>query len=484
MSPLRLLAFCVGLGLMAIAHAAEYDVDPTFAPTQTPPGWRRLFIPGGGQQDENAVAFARTADGGYVVCLSVPGGAQGARIGLIRLAANGERVSSGFGTNGVVVKDAFLGSVTDMTIDAQGRIIVVGSTPGPGGARDFGVVRFNPDGTDDTSFAGDGGTATGFDNPFANFDDAPVSVLAQADGKIVVAGDSKAILAEALSEAAVVRFNADGSLDHGFGSVDDGAGGRRGTLVSFIDGKDATATKILRVIGDNFVVVGGTAWSTTDRDFAARLLLPSGEQWSGDTGSIVMSFDIAEPGGTLFDDAKDAALADSSTIVIAGGASNAAAAVRLRVNPPNDAGYYTDLSIDLSFLGNGVSSFSNRFVTAEPDDHYAFGVVVDPDRRTVIVGHLDSGPVRNGLVMRLKVDGTQDYSLAGAAYARDYAAPASTGDSAYTRFTRVLFDGAQPVLLGSSVDSTTSATTDFDGVITRFSSSTDTIFANGFESTP
>lgn len=116
----------------------------------------------------------------------LPGGGAngnaGKRIGLFRLG-------SGFGNAGRVCKDAWLTGVSAMTVDAQGRIIVVGTTPGPGGLSDFGVARFNADGSDDASLAGDGGTAFGFDDAgVVDSDDSPTSVLAEADGKIVVAG--------------------------------------------------------------------------------------------------------------------------------------------------------------------------------------------------------------------------------------------------------------------------------------------------------
>ena len=86
-----------------------------------------------------------------------------------------------------------------------------------------------------------------------------------------------------------------------------------------------------------------------------------------------------------------------------------------------------------------------------------------------------------GLVTRLNPDGSPDSGFGlGGSY--PYIAPTSgNSPSYYTGFKRLRFDGAQPVIIGSSVDSTSSVV-DFDGVITRLQS--DLIFANGFEAQP
>ena len=99
--PIRSILF-TALCTLAVpaAHAADSTIDPTFGVD----GWKRLYQPGGGTQDERGVGFARTADGGYVVVVEVPGGAAnggtGKRIGLVtRLDADGSP-DTGFGIGG------------------------------------------------------------------------------------------------------------------------------------------------------------------------------------------------------------------------------------------------------------------------------------------------------------------------------------------------------------------------------------------------
>ncbi len=80
-----------------------------------------------------------------------------------------------------------------------------------GSNNDFALVRYNADGSLDTSFNGDGKvtTAVGIDYDYAN------AVAVQADGKIIVAGYSKV---GATNDFAVVRYHSDGSLDTSFNS--------------------------------------------------------------------------------------------------------------------------------------------------------------------------------------------------------------------------------------------------------------------------
>src|SRR5580765_3590637 len=97
------------------------------------------------------------------------------------------KVTTAFGT-----ASAF---ATRMATDINGRIVVVGSSN-----HDIVLARYNPDGSLDTSFDGDGKVIT----DLGSTDDAQ-SVAIDANGKIVVAGSSN-------FDIAVARYNQDGSL--------------------------------------------------------------------------------------------------------------------------------------------------------------------------------------------------------------------------------------------------------------------------------
>lgn len=471
-----LLAAASFIALLPSAFAAEHEIDPTFGDS----GWKRLFESGGGSQNEKGVGIARTADGGYVAVAEVPGGAAnggtGKRIGLFRLDRNGNYVSSGFGINGKVFKDAYLTSVTAMTIDAQGRIIVVGATPGPGNLSDFGIVRFNSNGSDDTSFAGDGGTAFGFDTGSVNSTDAPTSVIAQSDGRIVIAGS--VTYTTTTSRFGVIRLNVDGSVDSTFGSNDDGHGGRKGTTDVFAAGRAAYASQIVGIDGGYFVLTGTSVVSNLDTDFAARILTPSGSPWSGFVGSIEVAINEPGPGGSLYDTVTATAVANPTTVVLAGTTSDKSAAVRLVVGK-NGFGQYASLNLDSTFTGSAIIAKPYRFIGAYHGD-YVQGLSVRYDGQIALAGrYAQGGGTQLGIVTRLTSNGSPNTSVDPSGAYAYYAPTSGSSLSYYTEFTGALYDQGNLVLIGSSADSSANAN-DLDAVATRLQS--DVIFANGFES--
>jgi len=110
-----------------------------------------------------------------------------------------------------------------VAIQSDGKIVVAGSSYN-GSNDDFALVRYNADGSLDTSFDTDGKVITAIGSDF----DQGFSVAIQSDGKIVAAGYT---YNDPVFEFALIRYNADGSLDNTFdtdgkvttpiGSVDD-----------------------------------------------------------------------------------------------------------------------------------------------------------------------------------------------------------------------------------------------------------------------
>jgi uncharacterized delta-60 repeat protein len=130
---------------------------------------------------------------------------------LARYNINGT-LDAAFGSNGVVVasftpQDDFYA----VAIQPDGKIVAAGdgTTTFPGGGEDSrgDVVRFNTDGTLDTTFGGTGMTfyPDAVNGSFYN------AVALQSNGEIVAAGQGPNFT------ATVDRFNPDGSLDTSFG---------------------------------------------------------------------------------------------------------------------------------------------------------------------------------------------------------------------------------------------------------------------------
>ena len=201
----------------SVAPAYHSELDGSFNPGL--PGRVPLLFDQSGTQftDLGINAFSDPVDGRITSVALVDINQADANlvgIGLARHLYTGALDTSFQGT-GKRVKDAFLTSVVDACRDPNGRIVVAGMTPGAngsGGNKDLALVRFNADGSDDLSFAGDGGVvfsiydaATATENPEGIND---VECLSSGNilvaGWAEVAGERRGFLAEIAANGAAV----------------------------------------------------------------------------------------------------------------------------------------------------------------------------------------------------------------------------------------------------------------------------------------
>lgn len=122
-------------------------------------------------------------------------------------------VDSTFGTEGIVRLFFPGGSGRDMArsvvLQPDGRIVAAGvSSNGQG--MSFALVRYTTDGVPDSTFGTNGTVRAQVLGVPGSNDDAS-SVVLQANGKIVVAGTSNGVFG-------VMRFNSNGSIDTTFGT--------------------------------------------------------------------------------------------------------------------------------------------------------------------------------------------------------------------------------------------------------------------------
>jgi uncharacterized delta-60 repeat protein len=173
-------------------------------------------------------------------------GFSGTDIALARYTTNGALDSSFNGTGQVITSVGTTDRAYGAILQPDGKIIAIGSGV-ISGFVNFALVRYNTDGSLDTSFNGTGKVTTflgGLDNV------ARAGVL-QKDGKILAVGYSNV---GSSYKYALVRYNTDGSLDSSF----NGTGIVTTTIVGQSQAFGAAIQKDGRVIAIGTANIAGT----------------------------------------------------------------------------------------------------------------------------------------------------------------------------------------------------------------------------------
>jgi uncharacterized delta-60 repeat protein len=160
-----------------------------------------------------------------------------------------------FGDNGVATTQTGTFAVNmavGIALTPEGKLVVAVNV-GPGGVNNFGVLRFNPDGSRDATFGTDGLVVTEMP-AFAAAASAPncsaaipAGLVLQPDGKVVVAGSIQ-LDGVGADRVALVRYDSDGSPDPDFGAG--------GILITVVE--SPTGAAVARQ-SDGRLLVGGTA---------------------------------------------------------------------------------------------------------------------------------------------------------------------------------------------------------------------------------
>ncbi|MEL6750483.1 MAG: tandem-95 repeat protein, partial [Pseudomonadota bacterium] len=190
-----------GLGLFN----ADGSVDTTFGGNGT--GFVSYSVSPG---DSFGYDMILQADGKILLTGEAAGGPGGVDSVTARINADGT-IDTTFGTNGVATTD--IGSIDEIrqiALQADGKILQAGKTNGPGSS-DMVLMRYNTDGTLDTTFGANGIVAT----DIAGNNDDVTSITVQDDGRIVTVGHTGS---GGTVDTVVARYNSDGSFDATFGN--------------------------------------------------------------------------------------------------------------------------------------------------------------------------------------------------------------------------------------------------------------------------
>lgn len=233
---------------------------------------------------------------------------------LARYNSNGT-LDSSFGTGGKVTTaiDSFGDYLSEIQLQSDGKILAVGSTY-DGSQSKLALVRYTSSGALDTSFSGDGKVVTDL---IGTYTQQGKSVVVQPDGKIVVGGYT--IIsnqdANAYQEFAVVRYNANGTLDTTFGDA--------GVVLTQV--RDHSQGMSVRLQADGKIVVAGTSFDQEDnsQDFAVARYNPDGSldrEFAG-TNTLGNEVSFTEGGAAVVLDAT-AKIFDSDLAALSLGLGN------------------------------------------------------------------------------------------------------------------------------------------------------------------
>jgi uncharacterized delta-60 repeat protein len=261
--------------------------------------------------------------------------------------------------------------------------VVAGYRYNKKGIRNFAVVRYNSDGSLDSTFNGTGAVTTvlsGLLKP----SDYGQSVIQQANGRLVVAGNS---FNGANEDFGLVRYNQDGSLDVTFNET--------GIVTTSVGtGNDKCYSVIQQA--DGKLVVSGTSYTGSNPDFA---LVRYESDGSLDT-SFGVNGKVVTPIGTGSDFGQSVIELSDGKLLMVGYSEYVFVLVR----------YNDDGSLDTTFDGDG-KLFAG--ITTYPAASYGLSVLQQTDDKIVVAGYAKTSGNDDLAIARYNLDGSFDTSFSG-----------------------------------------------------------------------
>jgi len=334
---------------------------------------------------DRANDVAIQADGKIVVLGSVNIGSNSEnQYTLTRYNVDGT-LDTTFGNDGKVMTqiEHTFSSEGSLIISPNGNILITGSVNSTsGGYVDFLLAQFNADGTPTSSFGNNGVITTAV----GTWTDKANSIALQADGKIILGGDYRNTESDS-RDFALVRYNANGSLDGSFGD-----GGKVATEL----GGDFDIIESVAVLPNGKILAGGYIQENSSSKFALVRYNSDGslDNNFGDGGKVVTSIK-----NSLYENAFTMAVQADGKVILAGRAGSDFALVR----------YNNDGSMDSQFGNGGI-------VTTDVVGGSSISkIMIQPDGKIVGVANINDYTQTSNTwdfaVVRYNRDGSLDNSF-------------------------------------------------------------------------
>jgi uncharacterized delta-60 repeat protein len=303
--------------------------------------------------------------------------------GMARLTAGG-KLDSSFSGDGIQTTDfsSPYDFISGIALQNDGKIVAVGTFDNHQG---FALARYNPDGSPDNSFSGDGKQVTQFENSFTA---RPTAVAVDANGRIIVAGVTGAGFT-------VAAYLPDGTPDNQFSSD-----GKEFYTASPLYG----APNALVIQNDGKIVVAGNTYGSEDFNFNLLRLNFDGtyDNSFSDDGKVLLNLPP--------DNATGLAIDNSGSIWVSGSAYI--------------DGHEQVLLAKFTSSGIPDNSFSeDGFASARISDFYISpgGLAIQSNGKILVVGNhtiLEAG--NKFFVVRFNSNGTLDNSMDGDGILSDF----------------------------------------------------------------
>ncbi|MEO6334658.1 MAG: carboxypeptidase regulatory-like domain-containing protein [Pyrinomonadaceae bacterium] len=237
-----------GTNFVFVRYTADGAIDNTFGAA----GFVETdIVP---NASDGPAALALQSDGKIIAVGIANSQANQGDVAIVRYNSDGS-LDTTFGSGGKIVQNVQQSGpdqATSVVVQPDGKIVVAGFAFANVFSYYEIVLRFNPDGSPDQTF-GISGLATSAIGGGQGGGSQALSVALQADGKIVTAGSTRTFGSGTFWDAHVIRYHSNGTRDNTF----DGDG-----VKIFAPSTDTDKFSAVQIQTDGKIVAGGTASGT------------------------------------------------------------------------------------------------------------------------------------------------------------------------------------------------------------------------------
>lgn len=288
---------------------------------------------------------------------------------LARYDTNGD-LDQDFGLNGIVITAFGSGDDAGLSVvlQSEGKIVVSGYTDN-GINNDFASVRYNTNGSIDSTFGTDGKVVTNFYSLSILYS----TVVDESDRIIAVGGTGDSSISPSFHVFAICRYSKDGSLDSTFGD--------EGKVLTVL-GNDAFA-KAAALQQDGKIIVCGPSYFGYNPTFSIVRYMNDGslDDSFGDEGKVFTSIGYSSSPSSL-------AIQQDNKIIVAGnsfdGFSEKVTLVR----------YNSDGTLDQAFDSNGIvlTSFGS-------EDYSTSSVCLLTENKILVAGDVKDASMNSKMAL-------------------------------------------------------------------------------------